>query len=381
MCYNKQAIKINKPEELKHHWSLPDNILKDWQEKQYTEMLVKCGKCYECIKERGRNWTYKIFLEALEQKEKCFITLTYRDDKNGTQQLDKSELQRFIKRLRKHIQPIKIKYFGAGEYGELKGRPHYHLIILGWQPKDLTPMRKSARGYKMYTSKTIHKMWGLGRISIQRFDYKEVGYLSLYLNQNEKINKKYNKKEIAYKKHLIRELQVKHGILIKTPTATSENRKQKNIYTKVKMIKDLTKKELYKYKKDYNKINVKMKVEPEFNIWSNNIGWESYLKRKYYKYDMIIDNFIYEIPKEYLRKVIENEEYHKNEELYEYTIYHLLERKQKAIEQYNELMGENEEMKDYTETEAWHIVNQEEREKEAQNFTNIKLKKLYIGDF
>ena len=168
--------------------------------KERPKMMVKCGKCYECKQERARNWTYKIWLESLSYKENCFITLTYKDNKKGNN-LNKSDLQNFIKRLRKNNK-IEFKYFGAGEYGEKKGRAHYHLIILGWQPKDIKNMHgaRSNKGNKLYTSKLIHDTWGMGRITIQPFGIDEIGYLTLYLNHNAEIETHINYKEIEERK-------------------------------------------------------------------------------------------------------------------------------------------------------------------------------------
>lgn len=58
------------------------------------------------------------------------MTLTYEvEPPNRTVQ--KAELQKFFKRLRKAIAPRRIKYYACGEYGETFGRPHYHALIFG----------------------------------------------------------------------------------------------------------------------------------------------------------------------------------------------------------------------------------------------------------
>lgn len=49
--------------------------------------------------------------------------------------LCKSDVQLFLKRLRKRLEPRTIKYYCVGEYGEQwrpitpKGRPHYHMLL------------------------------------------------------------------------------------------------------------------------------------------------------------------------------------------------------------------------------------------------------------
>ena len=68
-----------------------------------------------------------------------FITLTYMDSKLPPyNSLRKADFQKFMKRLRKSIEPKKIRYFACGEYGDTTQRPHYHAIIFGlsMRPED-----------------------------------------------------------------------------------------------------------------------------------------------------------------------------------------------------------------------------------------------------
>jgi len=64
--------------------------------------------------------------------ESSFITLTYDDDHlPDPPWVDKTQLQKYIKRLRWNVAPKKIRYYGVGEYGEKTWRPHYHVIAFG----------------------------------------------------------------------------------------------------------------------------------------------------------------------------------------------------------------------------------------------------------
>ena len=68
-----------------------------------------------------------------------FVTLTYDDDHltfaDDEACLCKSDMQLFVKRLRKRLEPKTLKYYCVGEYGEQwrpltpKGRPHYHMLL------------------------------------------------------------------------------------------------------------------------------------------------------------------------------------------------------------------------------------------------------------
>lgn len=60
----------------------------------------------------------------------CTLTLTYRDHANGHHtRLEKGDFQKALKRLRK--QGVQCRYIVAGEYGEQKGRTHFHALLFG----------------------------------------------------------------------------------------------------------------------------------------------------------------------------------------------------------------------------------------------------------
>lgn len=95
-------------------------------------MACPCTKCLPCRFNRRRMWTHRIVLESLQHSESSFLTLTYDDDHlpaGGT--LVPRDVQLFIKRLRKFIEPLKLRYFFVGEYGDKTWRPHYHAALFG----------------------------------------------------------------------------------------------------------------------------------------------------------------------------------------------------------------------------------------------------------
>lgn len=101
-------------------------------------MDVPCGKCMACRINHSRDWSLRAMHELDAWDKACFITLTY-DDKHlfsyeGSRfaTLVQQHLVTFIKRLRRKLEPRKIKYYACGEYGENNTRrPHYHLIVYG----------------------------------------------------------------------------------------------------------------------------------------------------------------------------------------------------------------------------------------------------------
>ena len=107
-----------------------------------------------------------------------FITLTYNDENLPyAHNLNRSDLQKFIKRMRKkHGQ---FRYFCCGEYGDKTQRPHYHIIIFGLEIDDLFKWKKTQDGI-YYISQSIAKTWGNGNIIIAPVSHKTCAYVARY---------------------------------------------------------------------------------------------------------------------------------------------------------------------------------------------------------
>lgn len=95
---------------------------------------VPCGKCAPCKQRRVSQWVFRMTQEEKVSTSSHFVTLTYDSrslplSKNGFPTLDKSDLQKFFKRLRKLCPDVTVKYYACGEYGTTNKRPHYHAII------------------------------------------------------------------------------------------------------------------------------------------------------------------------------------------------------------------------------------------------------------
>lgn len=91
-----------------------------------------CGQCMSCRKNKLRLWQHRLMLEGLKHAESCMLTLTYAPEHlppNGS--LRKKDVQDFLKKLRRQIEPRKIRYYYVGEYGEKTMRPHYHIALFG----------------------------------------------------------------------------------------------------------------------------------------------------------------------------------------------------------------------------------------------------------
>ncbi len=143
-------------------------------------MFVPCGKCTMCKIAKAREWGLRCLHEMQYHKESIFVTLTYNSTFLPSKlNLNKKVLVNFIKRLRKSLEPRKIKYLASGEYGDIDnipqtdpdywtyfargfGRPHYHLIIFGLSLTEhkLTLLKpgKPEKGYKCHGG-PIHNTW------------------------------------------------------------------------------------------------------------------------------------------------------------------------------------------------------------------------------
>lgn len=120
--------------------------------------------------------------EASLHRENSFLSLTYEDrqlPEDGS--ISKRALQLFLKRLRKEIAPVSVRYFGCGEYGDDNGRPHYHAIIFGHAfLGDRYLWRTSPKGYPLYRSPTLERVWTFGHAEIGDVTTKSAGYVARY---------------------------------------------------------------------------------------------------------------------------------------------------------------------------------------------------------
>lgn len=104
---------------------------------------LPCGKCPPCVKRRVSGWSFRLMKEGEVSSLSLFVTLTYDTNyvpitEKGFMTLDKTDIQKFLKRLRKKAnQNERIKYYCAGEYGTDRHRPHYHLILFNAKHQDI----------------------------------------------------------------------------------------------------------------------------------------------------------------------------------------------------------------------------------------------------
>ena len=96
-----------------------------------------CLKCPACLSNRKRIWTHRLILERTQHGDAAFVTLTYDDQQlpktnSGLPTLAPEHVRNWLKRIRKRVAPLRLRFYLAGEYGETTWRPHYHVALFGF---------------------------------------------------------------------------------------------------------------------------------------------------------------------------------------------------------------------------------------------------------
>lgn len=181
-------------------------------------MAVSCGKCIPCLVDKCRSRASLIHAESDYHKYRVFVTLTYSpgyvptmdyyyDDFHvahffdpdtheslGVLKISKrkllsiqskssdnrlhyarfSDVQKFIKRLRKHLKKYynePIRYYIVSEYGPKTYRPHYHAVIFF----------DSAYVFGDF-GKILHQTWSLGHFDYSQSRGGASNYVASYIN-------------------------------------------------------------------------------------------------------------------------------------------------------------------------------------------------------
>ena len=145
-------------------------------------LKLPCGNCIGCRRDRSGDWAMRCLHEAQMHPQNCFITLTY-DDEHLPEDYSVHirTFQLFMKKLRKHYQPAKIRFYGCGEYGPINLRPHYHSILFNHDFSDKQLFKKTPQGNNLYTSKSLDQIWGYGFTTIGDVTYQSAGYVAQYV--------------------------------------------------------------------------------------------------------------------------------------------------------------------------------------------------------
>jgi len=152
-------------------------------------MPLPCGKCPYCIQRRANNWIFRCMQETKVSDSATWVTLTYKYpplDDNNMMTLDRTDLQKFFKRLRKHKRDFskqKIKYYACGEYGDQFERPHYHAVIFNSCPEHIS------KSWCDFWSPLDEQGRVLGIATFDVVNERTVAYTAKYMNKGKLIPK------------------------------------------------------------------------------------------------------------------------------------------------------------------------------------------------
>lgn len=178
---------------------------------------VPCNRCSGCRRTQALAFATRCMHEAAQHEYNSYVTLTY-DDKHlpSDLSLHHEHFVRFMKALRNRLcreerfilsdeqpsatlhcsygtashtlipeiqllKPIPPRFYMAGEYGSLYGRPHYHAILFGIGFPDKTYHGRTKAGAKLYTSAELDKLWRMGYASIGNVTFASAAYIARYV--------------------------------------------------------------------------------------------------------------------------------------------------------------------------------------------------------
>lgn len=76
------------------------------------DLSLPCNVCIGCRLERARQWAMRCVDEASLYKDNSFLTLTFDDEHlPANRSLDVKIFQKFMKRFRKEVAPLRIRFF------------------------------------------------------------------------------------------------------------------------------------------------------------------------------------------------------------------------------------------------------------------------------
>lgn len=141
---------------------------------------VPCGTCYACQSARRNAWAFRNLVEMHYSECAYFITLTYDDEHllslpyhaTGIRLAVKSHYQKFLKRFRKSLSGVCVRYFLCHEYGNKSYRPHYHAILYFDKYLDLPTVRAA-----------VASSWSYGFTSCFVANEARIHYLTKYITK------------------------------------------------------------------------------------------------------------------------------------------------------------------------------------------------------
>lgn len=172
--------------------------------------FIPCRKCDECKQKYAQDWSIRCYHEFISRGVASFITLTIDSTiapdfnnnpksvnkyckrcVNGSRyykypidySLNKGLIYDWLKKFRDYLyrdKGISIRYFGCGEYGDNNERPHYHILIFGYDFPDKSFYKKSGKGVDLFLSEELSEHWKFGNHTVQQVNFQACMYTAKY---------------------------------------------------------------------------------------------------------------------------------------------------------------------------------------------------------
>lgn len=130
--------------------------------------LVKCNRCSWCRRNRVKDFVGRALAEQAVSSAALALTLTYAGDVPQATSLYYVDVQLMLKRLR--ADGFSVRYMCAGEFGEKKGRAHWHCVLFFVGRVPHLPIDR----------RVDWKYWKAGLVYAQRAEKEGFQYLMKY---------------------------------------------------------------------------------------------------------------------------------------------------------------------------------------------------------
>lgn len=122
---------------------------------------------------------HRILLESHMHDHNAFVTLTYENDEDRVS-LNPKHIQDWLHRLRKAIEPSRVRYFVTGEYGDESQHAHYHAILFGFATCVYGQSQFNRRGSCCVACDLVRSTWGHGIVYLGTVESDSAQYVAGY---------------------------------------------------------------------------------------------------------------------------------------------------------------------------------------------------------
>ena len=154
-----------------------------FSQKNHDKSIVgfefECRKCLPCRLNIAREKAIRCIHDiARTHENNIFLTLTYDNDHLTSNKLVYLDFQLFTKSLREKVtrgitdpelkKQLYIPFMVTGEYGEKNKRPHWHVILFNYRPKDATYKYTTDQGEKYMIHRRFNNYGKKDKLSLDQ---------------------------------------------------------------------------------------------------------------------------------------------------------------------------------------------------------------------